>query len=206
MTAVLPGGNGGSLPAWWVVDNTAHTVEFDGFVAVAPTDETLDALATITAPVGFLNTSAQYAFLDMIGEDGESVWTIDADGDLYAHGAAAQGHSAIFMRSVDSPTYFMDLTSGSEGGAPFISANVPDRLAFFVDKAGNVVVGGKLEVAAGDGVGFIGVGPTAAPTDAAVFSAGVFTFWMDTTDGAAKLMIKAKQANGSVVTGSVDLT
>lgn len=48
-------------------------------------------------------------------------------------------------------------------------------------------------------------GPHAAP-DESVLRAGDLSFWFDDTDGAAKLMLKGKSANGTVVTGSVNLT
>jgi hypothetical protein len=44
----------------------------------------------------------------------------------------------------------------------------------------------------------------AAPADAAL-AANQFTLWLDATNGAAKLMVKAKSANGTVVYGSVAL-
>lgn len=45
---------------------------------------------------------------------------------------------------------------------------------------------------------------TAAPADADV-NTGELAFWFDSTNGAAKLMVKAKQADGTVRTGSVAL-
>jgi len=44
-----------------------------------------------------------------------------------------------------------------------------------------------------------------APADAEL-AAGEAAYWFDSTNGAARFMIKAKQANGTVVTGSVSLT
>lgn len=44
----------------------------------------------------------------------------------------------------------------------------------------------------------------AAPADATL-AASQFTLWLDATNGAAKLMCKAKQANGTVVTAAVAL-
>jgi hypothetical protein len=49
------------------------------------------------------------------------------------------------------------------------------------------------------------LGPHAAPADAAL-NAGTLMLWFDQTDGAAKLMIKGKSANGTVVTGQVALS
>ncbi len=36
-------------------------------------------------------------------------------------------------------------------------------------------------------------------------AAGQLALWFDSTNGAAKLMVKAKQANGTVVSGSITL-
>lgn len=48
-------------------------------------------------------------------------------------------------------------------------------------------------------------GPNAAAASGDL-SAGWWSFWLDSTNGAPKLMVKAKQADGTVVTGSVTLT
>jgi hypothetical protein len=45
----------------------------------------------------------------------------------------------------------------------------------------------------------------AAPADAALEN-GDAAVWFDQTNGASKLMVKAKSANGTVVTGSVTLS
>lgn len=47
--------------------------------------------------------------------------------------------------------------------------------------------------------------PTAAPADGTL-SAGQIVFWFDTTNDAARLVIKAKQADGTVVTGEIPLS
>lgn len=52
---------------------------------------------------------------------------------------------------------------------------------------------------------FIVGGDNAAPPDASL-AAGQMALWLDDTDGAAKLMIKAKQADGTVRTGEVALS
>lgn len=53
--------------------------------------------------------------------------------------------------------------------------------------------------------GYFTTRKTSAPADAEL-AAGEAAYWLDSTNGAAKFMIKAKQANGTVVTGSVSLT
>jgi hypothetical protein len=45
---------------------------------------------------------------------------------------------------------------------------------------------------------------TAAPADASL-NANEVALWFDATNGSAKLMIKAKQANGTVVVGEIAL-
>lgn len=49
------------------------------------------------------------------------------------------------------------------------------------------------------------ISKTAAPADGELV-AGQVSLWFDATNGAAKLMIKGKSANGTVVTGSIALT
>jgi len=54
------------------------------------------------------------------------------------------------------------------------------------------------------GTGFLVMENHAAPVDGDLF-AGDCSLWFDQTNGAAKLMVKAKQADGTVRTGSVNL-
>lgn len=53
--------------------------------------------------------------------------------------------------------------------------------------------------------GHLAIRASAAPAAAGVVT-GEAQFWIDTTNGAAKLMVTAKQADGSVKTGSIPLT
>lgn len=55
-----------------------------------------------------------------------------------------------------------------------------------------------------DPSGYIVVSLHAAPADAAL-NAGDLALWFDQTDGAGKLMVKAKTANGTVATAAVAL-
>lgn len=52
--------------------------------------------------------------------------------------------------------------------------------------------------------GYLSIKKTTAPTDAELAS-NELTLWLDPTNGAAKLMVKAKQADGTVRTGSLAL-
>jgi hypothetical protein len=58
--------------------------------------------------------------------------------------------------------------------------------------------------ATNSGLGFVADGPHAAPAAGALAS-GEWTLWFDQTNGASKLMVKAKSADGTVVTAAVAL-
>jgi hypothetical protein len=66
------------------------------------------------------------------------------------------------------------------------------------------VGGGSTPLSRFNKDGYFMTAKTAAPADADV-STGEAALWFDSTNGAAKLMIKAKQADGTVKTGSVTL-
>lgn len=53
--------------------------------------------------------------------------------------------------------------------------------------------------------GYMMVQKNSAPTNAEVFENGL-CIWFDSTNGSPKLMVKAKQANGTVVTGNIALS
>jgi hypothetical protein len=67
------------------------------------------------------------------------------------------------------------------------------------DGNGRVVEVGDVTFAA-----FVRIQAHAVPADADL-AAGEAAVWFDSTNGASKLMVKAKSANGTVVTGSVTL-
>jgi len=75
---------------------------------------------------------------------------------------------------------------------------------------GAVAIGNLVTTAVGNQIALGGAShhillkTAAAPADAAL-AASQFTLWLDATNGAAKLMVKAKQADGTVKTASVAL-
>lgn len=64
-----------------------------------------------------------------------------------------------------------------------------------------VTHGGQVVVS---DTGLLVVSGRAAPADSALLAAQA-SIWYDSTNGASKLMVKAKSANGTVVTGAVNL-
>jgi hypothetical protein len=109
---------------------------------------------------------------------------------------------------------------GSGGGLTNVSslnigASTGDLLDVSNDAGAQIIVGptGKLQAvdstlnaqltaSPADGLAFFRY--NTAPADATL-SAGELAFWFDPTNGAAKLMIKAKQNDGTVKTASVAL-
>ncbi len=87
------------------------------------------------------------------------------------------GHKVLILKAAATPT--ADILEAQTSAAA-----IPWR----VDKDGYMVI--KLN---------------AAPADAAI-AAGEAALWFDSTNGAGKLMVKAKTANGTVATGSVTLS
>lgn len=63
---------------------------------------------------------------------------------------------------------------------------------------------GKVEIPVFSANGYILLTKTAAPADGELAASQV-TLWFDATNGAAKLKIKGKSANGTVVAGEVAL-
>lgn len=68
-----------------------------------------------------------------------------------------------------------------------------------------VVTAVANQIAIGSATQHILLKTAAAPADAS-FAASQFTLWLDATAGASKLMVKAKNASGTVVAGSVTLS
>ncbi len=83
---------------------------------------------------------------------------------------------------------------GFEGGIVNVSGSVISGSNVIASSSGSF--GGTVEAA------YLRVTANSAPADSSL-DAGEVAMWFDKTDGAAKLMFKAKQANGTVKTGSV---
>ena len=84
-------------------------------------------------------------------------------------------------------------TPGCDKGAASQSANLRE----WQDSTGAVLASVSEN-------GYFTTRKNAAPADAEI-ATGESAYWFDSTNGAAKFMIKAKQADGTVVTGSVAL-
>lgn len=169
--------NGGSLPdEWTVADNGGLTVNGSDSPVIMSTKVASDPSASVECSV-IDNGATTDAAVSAVGFGGS------ASTQLYASNGSAEGTSVAI--------------NGEGWIALFTKAG--KRALELWDDVGNTLLGGTTVT----GAPMIGV--TAAPADGDL-AAGQVSLWFDDTDGAAKLMIKGKSANGTVVVGEVPLT
>lgn len=126
--------------------------------------------------------------------DGTGIWTLlSTGGGNLTVGATAIGTGA------DGSVLLQ------EAGVLAEDANLTWDATNGLTVAKPLAVTGKATVS-DDGIfgGQVFIAANAAPADGDL-AAGQMAIWFDDTNGAAKLMIKAKQADGTVKTGSVDV-
>ncbi len=150
-----------------------------GPLAIAPSD----ASATPLRVTGASGQLADYAFIE--DSNGNSLIEVDSSGFLDAYNGLQAGGGTV--QAPNSIVLLVLATSGQ-------TANI-ERVE---DGNGAVV----RKVLAGGATVFAN---HAAPADNTLL-AGDCSLWFDQTNGASKLMVKGKSANGTVVSGSVTLT
>lgn len=106
----------------------------------------------------------------------------------------------LFLTLADGSHIYLDPSSGGNAIIHQTAGGVVARLG-----AGSVAVDGDV-VSSGNALinGYVQTDQNTAPADGNL-SQGQAAIWFDKTNGAAKLMVKAKQADGTVKTGSVNL-
>jgi hypothetical protein len=130
---------------------------------------------------------------DKGGLDESNIFSIDSAGQ-------------VFITTKDVGATGLDITTAS-GAAAFgahilVVTSDPVAPGTLLD----VEASGKFSVGnAGLPNGLLLHGPHAAPTDGEINFSGDIVFWFDQTNGAPALNLKAKQANGTVVTKRIPL-
>lgn len=175
-------------------------------MALSPTSSRAAALPTNWS------TSGGGLAIDASGITGGALGVADIDASgagnvLLAEAAAAVADASlpsIKMTDPSSPgetvwgygrqTFIVSSFSPAAGSSVF-------KVTLGGGETGNVCILGTTRFM-GDGT--IVINQHAAPADADL-SAGDCAIWFDQTNGAAKLMMKAKQADGTVKTGSVNV-
>jgi len=168
---------------------------------------------TITSPLVIAPTSTSDVPLTINLPTGASDTGVNAlavhSNDLTPAGnlLAVDAFGAVQGRTDSVNLFGVFKYADTNGATQFVTGpgNVPAEGEFVLSATGQVVLSsGSVTV--------VRVGPTvslvlakhSAPADAAL-AAGECSLWFDQTNGAAKLMVKAKSANGTVVTGSLAL-
>jgi hypothetical protein len=127
----------------------------------------------------------------IFSETGETIHEVDYIGEITVRtdGAAlfAEQLTGSANTSLDPGTISIAATSGTPPWPLTVLDADVSELTFLVSREGVVTLAAH-----------------AAPTDGNL-NAGWLSFWFDQTNGAAKLMVKAKQADGTVVTGLLPL-
>lgn len=144
-----------------------------------------------------------------IGPGGELILEGSGDADTFIIRAAdGQTDAVLFIEDAGGneilrvhPGGGVEVTEMAGSNPVFQAASGVggERVAVFTGAAGHTVMVSEN--------GYLIVTATAAPADGELgLDAGTAALWFDQTNGAAKLMIKAKQADGTVRTGAVNLT
>jgi hypothetical protein len=183
-------GGGAGLPSQWT-DGGAGDV-------TATSDDPATLPFTIQQPTGAYNEGVD-AFL-IIGED------LDPDGNAQLFEVGADGGIAIFGRAGNNPQVYVQegdlgeyVSFGGQGIGLTAKAGTAEPEAFWV---GDFATGARPVALLKTGaVMFSGV----VPADGDIPTGNCFMYF-DSTNGAAKINFKGKTANGTVVTGSLNLT
>lgn len=171
-------------------------------------DEASTVLAKLTkAGLNIKGGDAATPALKVTGATGATTNILEALITGNATPAINVGQNGLFTASFTST-----LTNAGLVGAPPVTAlTYSSHPAIALTRSGAAV--GDMIQARGSGStalsrinrdGFIMTAKNAAPADADL-NAGEIAFWFDSTNGAAKLKVKAKEAGGTVRTGEVAL-
>lgn len=183
----------GVLPDWWEVDNSGKTLTLQDGELIVNADA-----GTVAISVRQHDETKQfsdgYELIDALGHKQLAIYTqwypLDntrREGviEMYAHetnGDFTGGHFIAYGGGN------FDIRTDTSVVYPIYVTNSNDKKIFLLRKEGGVIFGGE---------------GTAVPDSD--LSNGGFGLWLDPTNGATKLMIKAKSTNGTVVTGNVAL-
>lgn len=142
----------------------------------------------IEAPEGYHQGPGDGYLLHIFSGDGTDILNFDPSGALYITSSAEETTpSLISLNRGDNPVGEATIIRSSGGAFDRILCEHNGRGIFRVLSDGAILTASN-----------------SAPADNALL-AGEMAIWFDDTNGASKLMIKAKQANGTVKTGSINV-
>lgn len=162
----------------------------DAELHITGPDPTGNDVLRIEAPEGYHQSLGDGYLIHVFAGDGTDILNFDPSGAMNISSSVEEGiASQVTLANGGTAGETTNIRAGRSGGST-------DRITI---THGSSVIFRVLN----DGAPI-----TAAHSATAdgTLLAGQMEIWFDQTNGAAKLMIKGKTANGSVVTGSVNLT
>lgn len=191
---------GGRVRQYADADGVLHTIQDDG------TDAAMGGGSfnggTITDPLTIEDAGTNGLRVKLADDEdsGVKAEVVDNDGVVDAAVRVLGKNGGTGQISVSGQTENGEsATLNDYGGLALFTADGRKGIEAW-DGPGNVLRFGLLPTA-----GQVVIGVTTVPPDGDL-SAGQVALWFDDTDGTAKLRIKGKSANGTVVTGAVNLT
>jgi hypothetical protein len=185
------------------VPASSHGSAFNGGtittpLVVAPSDPSAIPIK-ITPAAGA--TAAATDLIEIYDDAGNLIGYWDARGNVEADPAAAATNVTQAFTSKGAGRFDASTANGAELAARPASSTYMQAAS---GQRAEVTVSGAARVPFAVAADAVLVLVTGAPADATL-AASELALWFDPTNGAAKLMIKAKQANGTVVTASIAL-
>ena len=195
MPIISGGGGGGGTP-------------FNGGTITAPLE--IDNTNGAQVPLTIKGAAAQTNdLLDVGNSAGNDVLEVFLAG-VNVHSRAPSANHVLEVQT-NNGSIGLDIQGDGSGGLgdAFLSAGASSNLTLDSNVTtvdGNYVILGTATqtLTYVNGVAFVISGQNAAPADGDL-AAGDIALWFDKTNGAAKLMVKAKQADGAVKTAAVAL-
>lgn len=208
-----------------LVDVTADTNELTTPIEVTSGGGGAEAPLSLTGTLASESVVALQAAAAQTNElDADPFYVANADGDKVLRVTATDVFAIETGRTGFDAIQVINRDGGANEGA-FLVEIGPDGVASFASDASdthafsvrplndldlNKVIASFISAAGTNRVqisrnAYFKFKAVAAPPDDELF-AHELAFWFDSTNGAAKLMIKAKQADGTVRTGEVALT
>jgi hypothetical protein len=186
LQALFPDNTTGQISAQDLRDFLVTVVNYLDGVLIAPTDP-LETALTIQQPVGAAaDGTSPFQIFD---EFGNIIHEVDYLGEItvITNGAGMLVERLTGSGNTDIEAGVIGISAGASTPDPPIYI-INSGIKFQVTKAGIVIFAAN-----------------AAPADGTL-NAGDCALWFDKTNGASKLMVKAKQADGAVKTGQVALS
>lgn len=163
---------------------------------------------TIADPLIIATPTQHNSFLDPALLVTYAPWGVNSGAQVQC---AATGRATFLLKGYGTADGHLVVTDGDSDGTAQLNSSVNPCL-YLQPRSTNAATALTVEIADTGGLdkvqvyaeGTLVLLKAAAPADA-LFASSSFALWLDATPGATKLMVKAKDSNGAVRTGSLAL-